>query len=67
MDNQKTVIQTCGSYRPDDGYSISIVFNDYHSLTFDGLDEEDLKELKSCIECLLWVEEPELDQKSNPE
>tara|TARA_R110000868_G_scaffold223073_3_gene474892 strand:- start:1137 stop:1340 length:204 start_codon:yes stop_codon:yes gene_type:complete len=62
LDNQKIVIQTCGSHNPEDGYSITMVFNDYHSLTFDGLAKEDLEEIKSCIECLLWVEESELDE-----
>lgn len=53
-------IQTCGSYHPDDGYTLTIAFNHYHTITLDGLTSDDLQEIKSCVDCML-VEESELD------
>jgi len=50
-------IQTCGSSHPKDGYSFSIAFGDGPCMTLDGLTKEDLKEIQSCIECLI-LEEP---------
>lgn len=50
-------IQTCGSFDEKDNlYSLTIVF-ETHSITFDILTKEDLKELQSCINCLLYTEE----------
>lgn len=45
-------IQTSGTY---DGefYSLNIAFNEYHVVTLDGLSNEDMLELKSCIECMI--------------
>jgi uncharacterized membrane protein len=54
---EKSKIQTCGSY---DGefYSITISYNNYHTTTLDGLSEEDMLELQSCINCMLIEDEP---------
>lgn len=55
-------IQTCGGYNPEDGYSISIAFSENHAVTLDGLTEEDMLQLKSCIDCMIFdlYEEEEL-------
>jgi hypothetical protein len=54
MDSQKNIrrIQTSGSY-DDEFYTLNIAFNDYHLVSLDGLSQEDLKEIKSCIDCML--------------
>ncbi len=49
-------IQTCGSYTPNDGYSVCISFNEFHTITLDGLTKDDMLELKSCIECMIFEE-----------
>jgi hypothetical protein len=46
-------IQTCGGYNPTDGYSFSISFGDGPLMTLDGLEEEDIYEIASCVLCLL--------------
>jgi hypothetical protein len=56
---KRFTIQTCGSYNPDDEYSLTAVFNHFHAVTVYGLTKEDLQELQSCIECLL-LEGPEI-------
>lgn len=45
-------IQTCGSY-DQEFYSLTICFTDDHCITLDGLSQEDMLELKSCIDCML--------------
>lgn len=55
MDNKKTkpIIQTCGSFDPnDDVYSLIIGF-EHHAISLEGLCKKDMKELKSCIDCML--------------
>jgi hypothetical protein len=54
MDSQKNIrrIQTSGS-SDDEFYTLNIAFNDYHLVSLDGLSQEDLKEIKSCIDCML--------------
>ena len=49
-------IQTCGGF---DGevYNITICFTDPHCITLDGLSKDDVLELKSCIDCILFEEE----------
>ena len=50
-------IQTCGSCNPDeDEYSLSIGF-EKQAITLDGLSKDDMLELKSCIDCMLFEEE----------
>ena len=50
-------IQTCGSSNPDeDEYSLTIAF-EKQAITLDGLSEDDMLELKSCIDCMLFEEE----------
>jgi hypothetical protein len=50
-------IQTCGSSNPDeDEYSLTIGF-EKQSITLDGLSKDDMLELKSCIDCMLFEEE----------
>lgn len=49
-------IQTCGSYNPDDGYSICVALSERHAITLDGLSKEDMLELKSCIDCMIYDE-----------
>lgn len=51
--SKRVKIQTCGSYHPDEDYTLTISFNDYHTITLDGLTKEDMLELKSCIDCML--------------
>ena len=46
-------IQTCGGF-DGDFYNITICFTDPHCITLDGLSEDDMLELKSCIDCLLF-------------
>lgn len=61
MDSKERIkIQTCGAYHPDDGYTLTIAFNNYHAITLDGLTLDDLQEIKSCVDCML-VKESELD------
>jgi len=49
-------IQTSGTY---DGefYSLNIAFNDNHVVTLDGLSEEDMVELQSCIDCMIMEDD----------
>jgi len=49
-------IQISGTY---DGefYSLNIAFNDNHVVTLDGLSEEDMLELKSCIDCMIMEDD----------
>jgi len=50
-------IQTAGSY---DGefYSLIIGFRkSEHAVTLDGLSKEDMLELQSCIDCMLFEDE----------
>jgi hypothetical protein len=50
-------IQTCGSCNPDeDEYSLTIAF-EKQAITLDGLSKDDMMELKSCIDCMLFEEE----------
>jgi len=50
-------IQTCGSSNPDeDEYSLTIGF-EKQAITLDGLSKDDMLELKSCIDCMLFEEE----------
>ena len=50
-------IQTCGSCNPEeDEYSLTIAF-EKQSITLDGLSREDMLELQSCINCMLFEEE----------
>lgn len=49
-------IETSGSY---DGecYTINVAFNDFHVMTLDGLSQEDLFELASCVTALMPEED----------
>ena len=50
-------IQTCWSSNPDeDEYSLTIAF-EKQAITLDGLSKDDMLELKSCIDCMLFEEE----------
>ena len=50
-------IQTCGSCNPDeDEYSLTIGF-EKQAITLDGLSKDDMLEIKSCIDCMLFEEE----------
>ena len=50
-------IQTCGSCNPEeDEYSLTIAF-EKQAITLDGLSKDDMLELKSCIDCILFEEE----------
>lgn len=50
-------IQTCGSSNhEDDEYSLTIGF-ERHAITLDGLSKEDMLDLQSCIDCMLFEEE----------
>ena len=50
-------IQTCGSSNPEeDEYSLTIAF-EKQAITLDGLSKDDVLELKSCIDCMLFDEE----------
>ena len=50
-------IKTCGSSNPDeDEYSLTIGF-EKQAITLDGLSKDDMLELKSCIDCMLFEEE----------
>ena len=52
-----STIQTCGSSNPDeDEYSLTIAF-EKQAITLDGLSKDDMLELKSCIDCMLFEEE----------
>ena len=46
-------IQTCGGF-DGDFYNITICFTDSHCITLDGLSKDDMLELKSCIDCMLF-------------
>lgn len=49
-------VQTSGTY---DGevYSLNVAFTDQHVVTLEGLSQEDMLELKSCIDCMLIEDE----------
>ena len=50
-------IQTCGSSNPEeDEYSLTIAF-EKQAITLEGLSKDDVLELKSCIDCMLFEEE----------
>ena len=50
-------IQTTGSFdKTEQFYSLSVCF-DSHSVTLDGLTKDDLKELQSCVNILLEIDE----------
>jgi len=50
-------IQTTGSFDEITGiYSISICTDENRVITLDGLFKEDMLELQSCIECMLFEE-----------
>ena len=50
-------IQAGGSSTPEeDEYSLTIAF-EKQSITLDGLSKDDMLELKSCIDCMLFEEE----------
>ena len=50
-------IQTCGSSNPEeDEYSLTIAF-EKQAITLDGLSKDDVLEIKSCIDCMLFEEE----------
>lgn len=47
-------IQTCGSSdHENDEYSLSIGF-ETHAITLDGLTKDDMLNLQSCIDCMLF-------------
>jgi hypothetical protein len=48
-------IQTCGGMC-DGEYSITVAFQK-HAITLDGLSKEDMLQLQSCIDCMLFEEE----------
>ena len=52
-------IQTGGSYNPDgDVYSLTIAFEwTKKVINLDGLSKDDMLEIKSCIDCMLFEEE----------
>lgn len=52
------MIQTTGSYSPDDGYSFTVVPDSSPlALTLSGLTKEDIIEIASCALCLLPEED----------
>jgi hypothetical protein len=48
-------IQTCGGF-DGDFYNITVAF-EKQAITLDGLSKDDMLELKSCIDCILFEEE----------
>ena len=48
-------IQTCGGF-DGDFYNITVAF-EKQSITLDGLSKDDMLEIKSCIDCMLFEEE----------
>jgi len=48
-------IQTCGGF-DGDFYNITVAF-EKQAITLDGLSKDDVLELKSCIDCMLFEEE----------
>ncbi len=48
-------IQTCGGMF-DGEYSITVAF-EKHAISLEGLSKEDMLELQSCIDCMLFEEE----------
>lgn len=54
-------IQTTGSFDKDqDLYSLSVCFEN-HSITLDGLSQKDLKQLQSCVNILLDINETDFE------
>lgn len=49
-------IQTSGTF-DEEFYTLNIAFNDNHVVTLDGLSDEDMLELRSCIDCMLMEDE----------
>lgn len=55
-------IQTTGSFdKNEDLYSLSVCFEN-HSITLDGLSKEDMKELQSCVNILLEINEEDFNE-----
>lgn len=51
-------IQTTGSFDEIIGiYNISICIGENHVISLDGLTKDDMIELQSCIECMLFEED----------
>ena len=48
-------IQTCGGF-DGDFYNITVAF-EKQAITLDGLSKDDVLEIKSCIDCMLFEEE----------
>ena len=48
-------IQTCGGF-DGDFYNITVAF-EKQAITLDGLSKDDMLEIKSCIDCILFEEE----------
>jgi len=48
-------IQTCGGF-DGDFYNITVAF-EKQAITLDGLSKDDVLEIKSCIDCMLFAEE----------
>lgn len=46
-------IQTCGGYNETDGYTFAIAFGNGPLMSLEGLTEEDIYEIASCVLCLL--------------
>lgn len=58
-------IQTCGGSDPiNDEYSLTIGF-EKHAITLDGLSKEDMLNLQSCIDCMLFEEETDGTSKTS--
>jgi len=50
-------IQTCGSSNPaEDDFSFSMCFGDGPVMTFEGLTRAQIRDLRDCLDCMLWEE-----------
>ena len=50
-------IQTCGSFDSlTDEFTFSMCFGDSPALTFEGLTRDQVRNLRDCLDCMLWEE-----------
>jgi hypothetical protein len=53
-----THIQTCGSHDGvTDEFTFSMVFGDNPAITFDGLTRDQVRDMRDCLDAMLWIEQ----------
>lgn len=56
-----THIQTTGSYdESEDEFTFTMVFGDCPALTFEGLKRNQIRDMRDCLDAMLWCEQDSL-------